>query len=174
MPTRIDSIALSLVTGFMAAAAPCFADVEAEPAASPLPQLRSSLAVPLQSEPVSATLDWTQGQQWHKATMALSGSICITCLIELEGKLRAVPGIPYAKISRAFPAPADASSKDKPAETAASSEKEVPESTGNKRIDAVLIYDSNAVKFDKLLTFIKNEKYKPAEVKDSAITRESK
>ena len=170
--TKISVRTLTMGTSLLLAGLlPCSADVPASPAESTgsLPLLRTTLPVPVNTEPVASALDWSQAQQWHRATMALSGSICIACLIELENKLRALPGIPYAKISRALPAP----TADGVAPPAKPQETELDEKDSTKRIDAVIIYDANAVKFDKLQTFIKNEKYKPTEIKDCPINRSS-
>lgn len=114
------------------------------------PALRTTLPVPIEAEPDAAKLDWAKGQSWQKATMFLSGSMCPACLIKLEHDLREMPGIAYAKIAR----DANATAKDKP-----------------KTACAQVIYDLNAIKFDRLLNWIKREKYKATEVQQSTIQR---
>jgi hypothetical protein len=110
------------------------------------PPLRGSLAVPVAVEPTAASLDRSAGQQWHRVTMKLVGSLCPACLIGLEDKLKKMPGVTFAKVTRP-----DAVEPGQPKPRNAS---------------LVLVYDANAGKFDRLIELIKVELYRPNDVKD--------
>lgn len=123
--------------------------------------------MPVQSEPSAAVLDRSKGQDWHRSTMLLAGSMCPACLIELEGHLRELPGIAYAKVARqATPQNAGA----QPAEVGAGETSANSTDNGKNKpraASAVIIFDNRAVKFDGLLTLIKSEKYKARDVLDA-------
>ena len=108
--------------------------------------LRGVLPVPTQIEPAASDLDRSHGQQWHRVNLLLSGSMCPACLLELEGKLRALPGVNYAKIIRELPGETPGAHKKHPS--------------------AILIYDKQAVGWDQLQQCIKTNKYQTAETND--------
>jgi copper chaperone CopZ len=110
-----------------------------------MPALRTAMPVPVQTEPSAASLDRSNGQLWHRATMTLSGSMCVTCLIKIERDISEIPGVAYMKVSRP-----SADAGDKP-----------------RTVSALVIFDAQSVKFDKLLAYLKKEKYKTSEVQDA-------
>lgn len=138
---RSRSHVLSLLVSVLVAvacASGCFADE---------PVLRESLAVPVAIEPAAADLDRSNGQQWHKATLKLVGSLCPACLIGLENKLKAMPGVKFVKVVR-------------------------PETPANEKVrttrnaSATIIYDATGVRFERLTELIKAELYRPTDIKD--------
>ncbi len=132
-----------------------------------LPVLRTELTVPVQSEPSAAVLDRSKGQDWHRSTMLLAGSMCPACLIELEGHLRELPGIAYAKVARQATAQNLAGAEPAEAGGGQTSANSSDNGKNKQRVaSAVIIFDNRAVKFDGLLTLIKNEKYKARDVLD--------
>lgn len=78
--------------------------------------------------------------------MKLIGSLCPACLISLEDKLKKMPGVTFAKVTRP-----DAVEPSQPKPRNAS---------------LVLLYDANAGRFEFLNELIKKELYKPTDVKD--------
>jgi hypothetical protein len=116
--------------------------------------LRGTLTVPVAVEPTATSLDRTAGQQWHRVTLKLVGSLCPACLIALEDKLKKMPGVTFAKVTRP-----DAVEPGTPRPRNAS---------------LVLLYDSNAGKFDRLIELIKKELYRPTDVKDVEVDAGSK
>jgi hypothetical protein len=135
-------ICAAIMTFSMAGVA--FADDAAAPATAPV--LRETLAVPVAVEPTPTSLDRSAGQQWHRVTMKLVGSLCPACLMSLEDKLKKMPGVTFAKVTRP-----DAAEPGQPKPRNAS---------------LVLIYDANAGKYDRLIELIKKELYRPADAKD--------
>jgi hypothetical protein len=125
----------------------CFAQETA------VPPLRESLPVPVVTEPAATDLDRSAGQEWHRVTLKLVGSMCPACLMTLEEKLRKMPGVNFAKVTRGE-APTSTAEAPKPKPRNAS---------------VVLIYDATGVKFDRLLEVIKKELYKPIDVKDVTV-----
>ena len=61
-------------------------------------QLRQPLPIPADEEPKASSLDVSSGQEWHRVTMRLSGSMCPACLLELQGKLRKLDGVKFATV----------------------------------------------------------------------------
>ncbi|HEY9793247.1 MAG TPA: hypothetical protein V6D22_22795 [Candidatus Obscuribacterales bacterium] len=120
------------------------------PADQSIPPLRGTLAVPQRHEPTLAELDKTQGQVWHRVTLRLNGSMCPACLLELEGKLQALPGVPFAKTTRPESASAEAAAK-----------------TTKKHADVVIIYDKNTVLFERLRDLIKSTDYQISNLIDT-------
>lgn len=100
-----------------------------------VPELRGALAIPVETEPAAATLPVSAGEQWHRATLKLTGSMCPACLLELQQKLRKVAGIAYAKVERS-------------------------DNRTTKTIPTVIIFDVAACSIAKLGEVIKSEKYK--------------
>lgn len=137
-------VSVLLASGLVAVgcAAGCFADE---------PVLRETLTVPVAVEPAAADLDRSNGQQWHRVTLKLIGSLCPACLIGLENKLKAMPGVKFVKVVR-------------------------PETPANERVrttrnaSATIIYDAAGVRFERLNEVIKLELYKATDVKDTEYT----
>jgi hypothetical protein len=125
------------------------------------------MALPTVVEPTAEKLDRSHGETWSRAELQLSGSMCPACLLELEEKLRAVPGIGFAHIERVAAEPKGANSA-----TAAGESKPDPKVNSNQpaRVaQAVIIFDSHCVSFDRLEHFIKHENYKPVTVKQVSL-----
>jgi copper chaperone CopZ len=118
-----------------------------------VPALRETLPVPVATEPTATDLDRAAGQQWHRVTLKLVGSMCPACLMTLEEKLKKMPGVTFAKVTRPDSAPAPA-------------EGTKPKS---RNASVVIIYDAAGVKFDRLLEVIKKELYRATDIKDTAI-----
>lgn len=138
-----------------------------DPHAVGLPLLRTAMPIPVQLEPLSTTLDRSRGQIWHRATMLLAGSMCPACLMELEKHLRELPGIAYAKVARQASVTElqDTQLLDESAERNAgpssSATDEKPRAAA-----ATIIFDNGAIKFDRLVPWIKNEKYRAFDIQD--------
>lgn len=103
--------------------------------------LRSALPVPVKKEPSFEQLDRSHQQQWHKYTAKLSGSMCPSCLLELENKLSKIAGVAFAKIVRDG---TPGSTVDKP-----------------RNAYATIIYDAHGLDSEIFKACIKTEKYKP-------------
>lgn len=117
------------------------------------PALHGTLAVPVKQEPQPSELDKSQGQNWHRVTLQLNGSMCPACLLELEGKLSKLPGVAFAKITRP-----DAGQTDKDA---------AERIMRHRLADAVIIYDKHAIAFDLLHDVIKREMYNTKNISDT-------
>lgn len=141
----------------------------AESDSAAIPALRGTMTVPVAVEPISSDLDRSLGQQWHRATLHLSGSMCPACLLELEGKLKQLPGVAFAKIDRevtpAAPGGGDSKEQNTSGE-AANASSSSPVQPGAHMAATVIIYDSRLVTFDRLQHCIRDEKYKPIDQND--------
>lgn len=131
-------------------AAPATPDASEANQSAPALDLRSELPIPIQKEPTLAELDRTHEQQWHRYTARLSGSMCPSCLLELENKLRRFAGVAFAKILRDG---TPGSTIDKP-----------------RNAFATIIYDSHAIDPERLKTCMKIEKYKALDNLDVELT----
>jgi hypothetical protein len=136
---RIALLVLSMMLGTAAAA---FAD----DAPAPLPALRETLPVPVATEPAATALDRSAGQQWHRATLKLVGSMCPACLIGLEDKLKKMPGVTFAKVTRPEP--------------------QTEKIHTSRNASVVIIYDATGVRWERLIELIKKELYRPTDIKD--------
>lgn len=166
---------------------------KAAPVPVELPALRGVLEVPVQVEPQPDVLQRTNGEDWHRVSSVLSGSMCVACLLELEGKLRELPGIAFAKINReSSPTPppgpsvsVEATAASSVAQNSAAGETKAgsalsvsnakgaaaksadsPTEADAHKATAIVIYDNSAVTLDRLQQFIKHEKYKLVDMKD--------
>lgn len=124
---------------------------------APAQNLRGELTVPVETEPTAATLDTSEGQRWHRLTFRLNGSMCPACLMQLESKLRTVSGVVYSKVNRDSgrggpPGPPEDTTKPK-----------------HTTATAVVIYNDQSFKLDKLQSTVKSEKYKATEFHDAAL-----
>lgn len=111
--------------------------------------IRGSLTVPVAIEPTEASLDHSAGQLWHRATMKLIGSLCPACLMAMEDKLKKMPGVTFAKVTRP--------------------DSVEPGTPRPHNASLVVIYDANAGRFERLVELIKKELYRPTDVKDSEL-----
>ena len=114
-------------------------------------QLRGTLPIPVETEPQAAQLDTTQGQTWHRVSLRLSGSMCPACLLELQGKLKALAGVAYAKIT---PPPPSATDDPQPHRTA----------------EGVIIYDKHANIWGLIEQCIKQEKFHSSNLSDDPVS----
>jgi hypothetical protein len=140
--------AFTLLSAFSLSQSAIGQDASSTPA--PIPDLRGTLPVPVIQEPGMQQLDTSKGQNWRRATMTLSGSMCPACLLELEGKLRHQLGVTFSHIKRE-PAPPTQSNK-----------------ATHNIATAVVIYDLRFVDLNQLEHCIKSEKYKASEIAESA------
>jgi hypothetical protein len=127
-------------------------------AADAQPALRSTLPVPVETEPAAASLDRSHGQDWHRVSARLAGSMCPACLMDLEKKLRQAGGVAFAKISRQS-APAAPAAKESTRRSRAN----------HATAEAVIVYDSKAITLDGLRLAFKQEKYKPQDLHDEPL-----
>lgn len=112
----------------------------------PALQLHGALPIPVEHEPVASSLDVSAGQEWHRATLRLYGSMCPACLLELQGKLRKLDGVKFATVDyRANVDPAVHNKKTAP---------------------TVIIYDSHAIQWSALQHFFSSNYFKCLGVKD--------
>jgi copper chaperone CopZ len=157
-PVAITLALLSTLAGASAASADEPATTSSAPAttssgeptaAAALPALRSELTVPVATEPTFASLDKTAGQQWHRVTFRLDGSMCPACLIQLEDRLRKLPAINYAKVNR-------------------------EDGHERKRANVVVIYDGQSLKFERIKECVTKEAYRTTDVDDKLMTEETK
>jgi predicted pyridoxine 5'-phosphate oxidase superfamily flavin-nucleotide-binding protein len=129
-------------------------DAIGEPDTTPVPEptqgLRGTLPVPVIQEPTLQQLDTSKGQNWRRATMNISGSMCPACLLELEGNLRHQLGVTFSHIKRE---PASPTQSNKATHNIAS---------------AVVIYDLRFIDLNQLERCIKSDKYKASEIAESA------
>lgn len=105
-------------------------------------------------EPKAADLDRTKGQQWYRATMDLSGSMCTACLMQIEEKLRELPGVAFAEVKH--PAPIEVIPGEKPP-------------IAPRTAPATIVYDGQAIKFARLITWLKREKFKALTVNNAPV-----
>jgi hypothetical protein len=143
----IMRLAIAVFSALVLAASAGYAQEQASPDQS-MPSLRGTLAVPERHEPAFADLDKTHGQIWHRVTLQLSGSMCPACLLELEGKLQALPGVSFAKTARPESSP----------------------KATKKHVQAVIIYDKHTVLFERLRDLIKTKDYQISNVVDTEMT----
>jgi copper chaperone CopZ len=118
--------------------------------ASPqLPELRGTMPIPVVHEPTLQELDTSKHQDWRRATMNLSGSMCPACLLEVETQLRHKVGVQFAHVTH---------------------EPKPNFQTTDKRniADAVIIYNLRLTNLKKLEKCIKDNKYKASEIIESA------
>jgi hypothetical protein len=120
--------------------------------AADLGDLHGTLTVPVQVEPTASELDVSKGQQWHRASLTLTGSMCPACLLELQHKLRALPGVSFAAITR-----------ETAGDTHAAGEH------AKRTAPTVVIYDRNAIEWERMEQCIKGEKYKSQGLTDRQI-----
>jgi hypothetical protein len=141
----------------------------------PQPLLRESLSVPVAVEPSLEKLDASNGQLWRRAEMKLFGSMCPACLLELEEKLRSLPGIAFVKITRDSSVGSTAhSAADNPQTHEPGVSAEQSTDVNKRAAETVVIFDSSSVSMDRLQQFIKHEKYRPASVKDAEVPKQEK
>jgi hypothetical protein len=115
------------------------------------PGLRGTLPVPVIKEPTLEQLDITKGQNWRRASMQLSGSMCQGCLLELEGKLRHQLGVTFSHVTR------------EPVPQQQQSDKIV-----HKVATAVVIYDLRFIDLNEIEKCVKRNEYKASEIIESA------
>jgi hypothetical protein len=134
-----------------------------------MPALRDTLRVPVREEPTAGSLDRTHGEAWHRTSLHISGSMCPACLLELEGKLRAYPGVAFAKIDRPMHSedPKQDSSSDKGKSAAKPTGDGAVQKSTKKSVSAIIIFDSHTMSLEKLKECIKQEKYKIVDVTDA-------
>jgi hypothetical protein len=120
------------------------------------PPLRGTLAVPERHEPSFAELDKSQAQEWHRVTLQLGGSMCPACLLELEGKLRALAGVSFARVDRGETKEPAQAKNTKPSK---------------KHVSATIIYDKHTVLYERLRDLIKNEYYQISDVVDNEMSK---
>jgi hypothetical protein len=112
--------------------------------------LRGALAIPPEPEPKATSLDRSHGQDWHRVSFQLYGSMCPACLLELQGKLRKVDGVAYAKINREVLTSSESSDKHHP-----------------KSVLTIVICDEHAAAWDKVQDVIKRSFYKCSHIDDA-------
>lgn len=113
------------------------------------PELRSTLPVPIEHEPSLNELDNSKNQVWRRATLNLSGSRCLACLLDLQEQLQHKRGVEFVQVRRA-PAPQ-------------------AEARENRRniASAVIVYDLRFTNLKRLDKCIRSAKYQASEIVES-------